>query len=76
MHLTCCIVLFFSAPVHVYYFEFLAVVDNRSFVVYVCLHAVAYLGFHFGGGSKFFWKSGGICMARSAMQRVAKPRVC
>ena len=29
-----------------------------------------------GGGSKFFWKSGGICMARSAMQRVAKPRVC
>ena len=23
---------------------------------------VAYLGFHFGGGSKFFWKSGGICM--------------
>ena len=38
MHLTCCIVLFFSAPVHVYYFEFLAVVDNRSFVVYVCLH--------------------------------------
>ena len=37
---------------------------------------VAYLGFHFGGGSKFFWKSGGICMARSAMQRVAKPRVC
>ena len=38
--------------------------------------AVAYLGFHFGGGSKFFWKSGGICMVRSAMQRVAKPRVC
>ena len=37
---------------------------------------VAYLGFHFGGGSKFFWKSGGLCMARSAMQRVAKPRVC
>ena len=33
---------------------------------------MAYLGFHFGGGSKFFWKSGGICMARSAMQRVAK----
>ena len=30
----------------------------------------------FRGGSKFFWKSGGICMARSAMQRVAKPRVC
>ena len=29
-----------------------------------------------GGGSKYFWKSGGICMARSAMQRVAKPRVC
>ena len=38
------------------------------------LAPVAYLGFHFGGGgvSKFFWKSGGICMARSAMQRVAK----
>ena len=37
---------------------------------------VAYLGFYFGGGgSKFFWKSGGICMARSAMQRVAKPSV-
>ena len=39
-------------------------------------YPVAYLGFHFGGGSNFFWKSGGICMARSAMQRVAKPRVC
>ena len=22
------------------------------------LNTVAYLGFHFGGGSKFFWKSG------------------
>ena len=32
------------------------------------LSTVAYLGFHFGGGgSKFFWKSWGICMARSAM---------
>ena len=30
----------------------------------------------FRGDSKFFLKSGGICMARSAMQRVAKPRVC
>ena len=40
-------------------------------------YSVAYLGFHFGGGgSKFFWKSGDICMALSAMQRVAKPRVC
>ena len=29
-----------------------------------------------GGGFKFFWKSGGICMGRSVMQRVAKPRVC
>ena len=28
-----------------------------------------------GGGSKFFWKSWGICMAPSAMQSVAKPRV-
>ena len=38
---------------------------------------VAYLGFYFGGeGSKFFWKSGGICMAQSAMQRVTKPHVC
>ena len=30
--------------------------------------AVPYLGFHFGGGgggSKYFLKSGGICMARS-----------
>ena len=29
--------------------------------------AVAYLGFYFGGGggSKYFWKSGGICMVRS-----------
>ena len=31
---------------------------------------VAYLGFHFGGGgSKYFWKSGGICMALRALQR-------
>ena len=30
----------------------------------------------FRGGFKIFWKSGGICMARSAMQRVASPRVC
>ena len=29
-----------------------------------------------GGGSIFFWKSRGICMAQSSMQRVAKPRVC
>ena len=29
-----------------------------------------------GGGSKFFWKNGDICMALCAMQRVAKPRVC
>ena len=36
-------------------------------------NSVAYLGFLFG--SKFFWKSGGICIARSAMQRVAKPRL-
>ena len=43
---------------------------------YYVFYAVAYLGFHFGGGSKIFWKSGGICMARSAMQRVAKPHVC
>ena len=26
--------------------------------------AVEYLGFHFRGGSKYFWKSGGICKAR------------
>ena len=44
--------------------------------IYWVQSSVAYLGFHFGGGSKFFWKSGGICMARSAMQRVAKPHVC
>ena len=32
-------------------------------------YSVAYLGFHFGGGggSKFFWKSGGICMSPSAI---------
>ena len=29
-----------------------------------------------GGGSIYFCKSGGICMALCAMQRVAKPRVC
>ena len=29
-----------------------------------------------GGGSKYFWKNGDICMARSPMQRVAKPSVC
>ena len=34
------------------------------------------VGFHFGGGSKYFWKSGVICMALRAMQRVAKPRIC
>ena len=34
------------------------------------LYSVAYLGFHFGGGSKFFWKSGGICMVlRHALAR-------
>ena len=32
------------------------------------LEAVAYLGFR-GGGSKFFWKSGGICMARSGVAK-------
>ena len=26
------------------------------------VQSVAYLGFHFGGGSNFFWKSGGFCM--------------
>ena len=26
--------------------------------VHFYMHAVAYLGFHFGGGSKFFWKVG------------------
>ena len=37
------------------------------------VESVAYLGFQLGGGgSKYFWKSGGICMA----QRVAKPCVC
>ena len=30
----------------------------------------------FRGGFTIFWKSGGICMARSARQRVASPRVC
>ena len=30
----------------------------------IYVHPVAYLGFHFGGGSKFFWKSGVICMAK------------
>ena len=40
-------------------------------------YTMAYLGFHFGGGgSNFLGKSGGICMVRSAMQRVAKPRIC
>ena len=29
-----------------------------------------------GGGSKYFCNSGGICLVRSAMQRVAKPRLC
>ena len=63
--------------------------DSKSLYAYVrsksrskycagpVLDSVAYLGFHFeGGGSKFFWKSGGICMALRAVQRVAKPRVC
>ena len=44
-------------------------------VRYIGVQAVAYLGFHFGGGSNFFLEKWGICMARSAMQRVAKPRV-
>ena len=35
------------------------------------MYAMAYLGFHFGG-SKYFCKSRGVCMAQSAMQRVAK----
>ena len=48
----------------------------QNFLEEIYMPPVAYLGFHFGGGSKFFWKSGVICMAQSAMQRVAKPRVC
>ena len=40
------------------------------YYVKLCILAVAYLGFHFGGGgSNFFCKSGGICMARSTMQQ-------
>ena len=37
---------------------------------------MAYLGFHFGGGggSKFFWKSVGICMARAAWRSHAFAR--
>ena len=34
--------------------------------------AVAYLGFHFGGGSKYFCKSGGNCMARGEATRLAR----
>ena len=35
------------------------------------MYAVVYLGFYFWEGSKYFCKSGGVCMLR-AMQRVAK----
>ena len=37
--------------------------------------AVAYLGFHLGGGFKIFLKKWGYLQCIS-MQRVAKPRVC
>ena len=43
-------------------------------VIYPRPVTVAYIGFHFGGGGgvfKIFWKSGGICMGQSVMQRVA-----
>ena len=38
--------------------------------------AVAYLGFHYRGGSKYFCKSVGICMALRAMQRFAPCSAC
>ena len=45
--------------------------------IYIYIYTVAYLGFHFGGGSKFFWKSGGICIRHAFARGVrgyAPPR--
>ena len=53
--------------------------ETSLIVIFIptCEHSgVSRISLRGGGGSKFFWKSGGICMARSVMQRVAKPRVC
>ena len=41
---------------------------------YIC-SGVSRISFRGGGDSKYFWKSRGICMARSSMQRVAKSRI-
>ena len=49
---------------------------SKTITSYLDSYTVAYLGFYFGGGggggvgSKYFWKSGGICMVQNAMQCV------
>ena len=39
---------------------------------------MAYLGFYFGGGggSKYFWKNGGICMVMYCIACYGGPEVC
>ena len=47
--------------ISIYLFPWLRVLCDLSAFSNARKHAilaVAYLGFHFGGGSKFFWKSG------------------
>ena len=58
-----------SLSIEIYCTNIVYIYKVQLFPYFICYHSgVSRISFRGGGGSKFFWKSGVICMA--------KPRVC